>query len=229
MRMMPLRALAIALLVTLAQAHATEDAQRAPFSPPDEGTIPAGAVGEAIRYGEKLLTHTPEYARAYAGSALNCTSCHLNGGKTPYAAPWVGLWGVFPEYRSRSGSVITLADRINDCFRRSLNGKPLPPESKEMQSILAYIWWLSKGVPTGMDVEGRGFLRIKSEHTPDPVAGKNIYANKCSPCHGIEGQGALEAGGTFRVHRCGGRTRSISVPEWRVSAMRPPSSKRTCR
>src|SRR5881409_3251809 len=39
-----------------------------------------------------------------------------------------------------------LEDRINDCFERSMNGKPVPRESEEMRAMLAYIWWLSSGV-----------------------------------------------------------------------------------
>jgi len=76
----------------------------APFRIPDEKDIPGGPLGEAIRYGEQVLTRTQVYAKRYIGNGLNCTSCHLNGGKTPYASPWVGIWGVFPEYRSRNAT-----------------------------------------------------------------------------------------------------------------------------
>jgi len=80
-------------------------------------------MGDSIRYGAKLLKQTQIYAKNYVGNGLNCTSCHLNGGTTAYASPWVGIWGVFPEYRSRNGKVNTLEDRINDCLQRSMNGK----------------------------------------------------------------------------------------------------------
>jgi len=56
---------------------------------------------------------TQVYAKAYIDNGLNCTSCHLNAGRTPSAAPWVGIWGVFPDYNPRSGRIITLQDRIN--------------------------------------------------------------------------------------------------------------------
>lgn len=157
--------------------------------------VPDGPVGEAIASGRRILAHTPENAPAYSGSALNCTSCHLNGGRTPWAAPWVGIWGVFPEYRSRSARVISLQDRINDCFRRSLNGRPLPLESREMIGILAYMQWLSREVPTGKNVPGRGFLRIKSEQPPDQERGAGVYSQKCALCHGDAGQGSFAASG----------------------------------
>ena len=151
---------------------------------------PEGPVGEAIALGRRILTHTAENAPAYAGNALNCTSCHLDGGRTPWAAPWVGIWGVFPEYRSRNAKVNALQDRINDCFERSLNGRALPVDSREMIGILAYMQWLSREVPTGKSVSGRAFLRIKSMQAPDPVRGAQIYVQKCVVCHGDTGQGA---------------------------------------
>jgi cytochrome c len=128
-----------------------------PLRAPDEKTLPGGPVGTAIRYG-KVLTETQSYAKANVGSGLNCSSCHLDAGRKAYASPWVGRWGVFPEYRSRNGQVNALQDRVNDCFERSMNGKPLPYDSNEMRGILAYIWWLSKGrSETGVDAGSRAF------------------------------------------------------------------------
>lgn len=169
----------------------------APFNPPSEDAMPTGPMGEAIRYGHQLTTQTQVYAKEYVGNGLNCTSCHLNGGRTQNAAPWVGIWGVFPEYRPRNAEINALQDRVNDCFQRSLNGKPLPVGSKEMRGILAYMWWLSKDVPTGVDVEGRGFKRIKAEREPDTAKGKEIYAKKCMVCHGSDGQGANGPDGKY--------------------------------
>lgn len=178
------------------QAPATKSAA---FLPPNEADIPKGPMGDSIRYGAKLLKQTQIYAKDYVGNGLNCTSCHLNGGTTAYASPWVGIWGVFPEYRSRNGQVNTLEDRINDCFQRPMNGKPLPVDGDKMHAILSYMWWLSKGVPTGMEVDGRGFKRIK---LPDPARvnpahGSQLYIEKCSACHGIDGQGQNAADGAY--------------------------------
>lgn len=167
------------------------------LNPPAESTIPEGPMGDAIRYGEKVLTQTQTYAKQYVGGGLNCTSCHLNGGRTAFASPWVGVWGIFPEYRSRNDKVNSLQDRINDCFERSMNGKPLPLDSDEMRGILAYIWWLSKDVPTGVSAVGRGFKRINAETPPDPVKGKEIYAAKCAPCHMPDGQGQTGPNGEY--------------------------------
>src|SRR5579862_2605200 len=159
-----MRSLTLLLLSSMACATAAagDATKRAPFDPPDAAAIPAGALGDSIRLGQRVLTQTQVYAKDWIGNGLNCTSCHLNGGRTPNAAPWVGIYSVFPEYRSRSGSVNSLQDRVNDCFRRSMNGKALPASSPEMEGIVAYMAWLSRGVPTGVDVEGRGFKRVAS-------------------------------------------------------------------
>jgi thiosulfate dehydrogenase len=176
--------LAVALLLASAGAARAADA---PFSPPAANTVPPGPLGDAIRFGRKAAEQT--------SAGLSCTSCHMHGARTPNAAPWVGLWGVYPEYEARSGRVITLADRINECFRRSMNGKPLPLDSVAMRGLLSYIWWLSKDVPTSVPVAGRGFQSIEAPHPADPVKGRTLYTEKCAACHGASGQGVTGAGG----------------------------------
>ena len=160
-----------------------------PLAPPPLTAMPAGPLGDAIRYGQRLMTDTQSTAKAYVGNALNCTSCHLDGGRAAYAAPVVGLTGLFPEYRSRRGSVESLEDRINDCFQRSMNGKPLPANGREMIGMLSYITWLSQGVPIGSEVVGRGFREISAPGPADPARGKALYAARCSACHGADGHG----------------------------------------
>lgn len=177
---------ALVLLVLLASAAAQTSSAR--LGPPVD-SIPGGPLGDAIRLGQKVMRQTPVYAPEYSGNALNCTSCHLDDGRTPYAAPLVGIWGVFPEYRSRNARVNVLEDRINDCFERSMNGRRLPLDSDQMRGLLAYMQWLSAGVPTGQDGPGRGFLRIRSPQPPDPERGKQVYADKCAGCHGSDGEG----------------------------------------
>lgn len=172
-------------------AHAAEEA----YPGWHDAALPESPVGEAIALGRRVLTKTPENAPAYSGNALNCTSCHLDGGRTPWASPWVGIWGVFPEYRSRNARVNVLQDRIGDCFERSLNGRRPAADSDEMIGILAYMQWLSRDVPTGRSVTGRGFARIQGTREPDPDRGKQIYSEKCALCHGADGQGIMGTSG----------------------------------
>lgn len=186
----------VTMLFAFSPASAADGTARkpVPLAPPNSTTIPNGPLGDAIRDGQKIVTNTQGTVKSHVGNALNCVSCHLDGGRTAYAAPLAGLTGLFPEYRSRSGRVESLEDRLNDCFLRSMNGKPLAPASREMIGLLAYVSWLSQGVPVGSEVEGRGFRDIKSPGPANAARGKAVYAAKCASCHGADGQG-LKADG----------------------------------
>src|SRR5215510_1929696 len=197
-----------------AQTHGTLAGKVVALHAPQEKTIPESPIGDAVRYGKKVLTETQTYANAYVGSGLNCSSCHLDAGRKAYASPWVGLWGVFPEYRSRSATINSLQERVNDCFERSMNGKPLPYDSDEMRGILAYIWWLSKDVPTGVAVRGRGFARVRMSRPADPNRGESVYAMKCAVCHGADGQGREGPNGEYLFPALWARDHSTSGPAW---------------
>ncbi|MET3879700.1 hypothetical protein [Chitinophaga sp. OAE865] len=42
-----------------------------------------------------------------------------------------------------------MEERINGCFERSMNGKAIDVNSKEMRAIVTYIKHLSRGIPVG--------------------------------------------------------------------------------
>lgn len=168
-----------------------------PLLPPSDDSIPAGPKGAAIRAGKLLLTETHQRLPANVGNGLTCANCHLGAGTVALASPWLGLWGVFPEYRARSGKVISLQERINDCFERSMNGKALAYNADEMNNMLSYIQWLSSAVPTGVSVKGRGFGRIDQALVPDRAHGQLVYTEKCASCHGAAGAGIQNADGGY--------------------------------
>ena len=143
--------------------------------------------------GYLMVVNTQEYGKAYVGNALTCTNCHLDAGLNPNTASFVGISVLYPEYRARAGRKMSLTDRINECFERSLNGKALPSDSTKLAAIVAYINWLSKNVPSGSTVPWRGIPRLTSTRPPDPAKGKDVFATKCSFCHGTDGQGTMAA------------------------------------
>jgi thiosulfate dehydrogenase len=129
-------------------------------------------------------------AHRFAGNNLNCQSCHLEAGSKEFGLPFVGVYADFPNYRARSGAVGTVEDRIQGCMVRSMNGKPLPADSREMTAIVAYLKFLSSGRPVGAPTHGRGPGRMPElTRAADPAHGEAVYAQNCAACHGDQGQG----------------------------------------
>ena len=162
-----------------AKAHQSFDA--AAWAPPSEAEIPNDSLGASIRRGLALLRFTPESLPTYATSSLRCTSCHELDGRKATAAPLTGAHARFPKYLTRSGAVIALADRVNYCFTRSLAGNAIPSDSREMEDILAYLAFISKGVPIGAKVMGAdGLLAMKDTLAGDTAHGSWMLWQPCT-------------------------------------------------
>lgn len=164
---------------------------------PDESTIPDDEYGAAVRRGLQLANHTYKELPNNVGNQLNCTSCHLGNGSEAYAAPWNNMPSVYPIYSSRAGRVNTIQERINGCFERSMNGKALDLDSDDMNAMVSYMSWLSQDMPFGVSPEGRGFVKVNKELEPNPETGKKLFAEKCSVCHGADGEGQYNDDGTY--------------------------------
>lgn len=161
------------------------------WSPKREADIPADSMGAAVRRGLYLLRFTPESLPRYATSGLRCTSCHQDDGLKLTAGPLTGSHARFPKYMPRSGTVITLADRVNYCFTRSLAGNVLPVDSREMTDLLAYMAFISQDVPVGYRLAGHdGLVPMPERLDGDATRGERLYTEKtCSTCHGPTGDG----------------------------------------
>jgi thiosulfate dehydrogenase len=155
---------------------------------PSDSDIPAGPLGLSIRRGRALLQHTRDSLPRHAGSELRCFSCHLREGTQAGALPLIGVYSRFPQYRDRNGLVNLLEDRINDCFERSLNGKALARDSREMRDLIAYFAFISRGVPPPGEYPGTG-LRPMDPLPADSGRGRVIFAEVCARCHGGDGGG----------------------------------------
>ncbi|MBD1425223.1 c-type cytochrome [Sphingobacterium arenae] len=165
----------------------SDDFEISPFDDTEEGRM--------AEYGHRLITETfallgPGTELAITGNKLSCSSCHLNGGTKPYAAPYVGLSGVFPIYIGREDKVVSLEERINGCFERSMNGKAIAVDSKEMRAMISYIKHISKEAPIGKRIAGQGFVDFDvPDRAADRKRGALIYRSTCSSCHGVNGEG----------------------------------------
>ena len=157
---------------------------------PTEADIPADSFGASVRRGLYLLRFTPESLPRYATSSLRCTSCHQNDGLKPSSAPLTGSHARYPRYMTRAGTVVALADRVNYCFTRSLAGNALPHDSREMEDILAYLAFISKGLAYGAKTPGSdGLMPMRDTLVGDVTRGGAIFAKTCVVCHGAEGRG----------------------------------------
>lgn len=193
--MLPLACLGLLAAVVLAgSCRADRPSAAAPPATahgPADSLIPDGPLGVAIRRGRALLLATAESLPAHVGNKLRCVSCHLDAGRRA-SGSWVGVFAHYPQYRARSATVETLPYRINDCFRRSMNGRPLAADGADMRDIVAYLWFLSRGVPvTPAPVSNR--LAAWAALSADTAAGARVYATSCVKCHGAEGEGTAVA------------------------------------
>ena len=170
------------------------------YAATDAADLPPGGENDLIRLGWGIITDTAHQigkdaedpALRYAGNDLACASCHLDAGLKPFAAPFVSTWTSYPL--SVDDRVVTLTDRVNGCMRRSMNGRPLPPESREMQAVLAYIRYVGQKSPEGVRVAGMGLLPLTpAADPPSAERGQKVYADRCTRCHGADGQGNRKA------------------------------------
>ena len=147
--------------------------------------------GELIAYGYKLVSQTfatigPEVdnpAMRFAGNNLACQNCHLDGGANRNGLPLVGVFKTYPKFLARDQRVVALPERLNECMTRSMNGRKLSDESREMLALLAYMRFIGNPPP------------ISSEPAPpaplpaDANRGAEVFATVCAVCHQANGLG----------------------------------------
>lgn len=165
---------------------------RARFRVPTDAELRDSVFRVAALRGRAILLATRDSLPRSVGNSLRCASCHLNNGLQPGAMPWVGSYARFPQYRPRSGKVDLIEDRINDCFRRSLNGRGLDPAGRDMRDIVSYFAFLSSGLPVGVEMEGQGLPPLRPL-PGDLGRGAAVFTSTCTRCHGVTGQGTALA------------------------------------
>ncbi|MEO5659872.1 MAG: c-type cytochrome [Polaromonas sp.] len=152
---------------------------------------------EQLVRGMRLHLETKALLPQNVGNALNCTSCHLNAGTVADGSPFVGVSAFFPSYAPRGGRIIGLEERINGCFRRSMNGKPLPVDSADMKAMVAYFDWMKGQTKPQDKVAGRGVGKVDRAIKPNIENGVKLYSAQCAVCHGKEGEGLKQADGRY--------------------------------
>lgn len=168
---------------------------------PDTMQIDVEPNAALIRYGREIISHTANYfgpqgSVAHSSNGMNCQNCHLDAGTKLFGNNYSAVASLYPKFRERSGTKETIAKRVNDCFERSLNGKPLDTTGKTMQSIIAYLKWLGKDVPKNKKPIGAGLTELAfMARAADPAKGEKVYLLKCKSCHAADGAGKLNTDG----------------------------------
>ncbi|MBP6344294.1 c-type cytochrome [Neisseriaceae bacterium CLB008] len=165
------------------------------YSVPNQKDLAEHENRDLILYGGRLLNETKRLLPNNVGAQMNCNSCHMGNGKEEKGAHYVNAYNSYPKKMPRAGKMVDLPMRINGCFQRSMNGKPLAVDSREMQAMLAYMAWLSEGLPKGAQVQIDVGGKIDDSIEPNPERGKQLYAQQCASCHGDNGEGMNDARG----------------------------------
>jgi thiosulfate dehydrogenase len=154
------------------------------------------AVDERVHAGRRLVEETyaligPEVAdaaRRFAGNNLACGDCHVDAGTRPNGLALVGVSEKYPLVRTPGGGE-TLADRINGCMTRSMNGKPLPEDGTDMVAFVAYLEALTRDAGS-FDLPAELPLPLAApDLPPDPRRGELLYRAECAACHRDDGSG----------------------------------------
>lgn len=175
-------------IASTAPAFAAEP--RPAFTPPSAASLPDTEFGKIVREGEQIFLHTPQKAGKFVGNDLTCASCHLDAGRRPDSAPMWAAYVLYPAYRAKNEHVNTLAERLQGCFRFSMNGKAPAADDATLTALQSYMFWLASKAPTGVVLEGQGYRKLPAPaQKADYVRGSKVYAQYCAVCHGAEGQG----------------------------------------
>src|SRR3546814_5370210 len=89
-----------------------------------------------------------------------------------------------------SDLVNTLAERLQGCFRFSMNGVMPPADGETIVALESYMFWLAKGAPTGVKLAGQGFRKLSAPpQKADYTRGQEVFGQHCVLCHGADGAG----------------------------------------
>jgi thiosulfate dehydrogenase len=136
-----------------------------------------------------IAAHTSESLPRNTPTNLRCVSCHLDGGRRAEVVSMLGSYARYPRFVVRENRLASIEDRVNFCLTRSLAGRPLPADSRDMRDIVHYLAYLSTGVKHGDWVRGEGLPSPTPSLAGDTARGARVFTSTCARCHGTNGEG----------------------------------------
>ncbi len=167
---------------------------------PSDAEMPTDEFGQMVRKGQLIFSETGKYARAYVGNDLSCQNCHLDKGRKAGAAPLWAAYLSYPAYRAKNHHVNTFAERLQECFRFSMNGKAPPLGDPVLVALESYASWMGRNATSRLVLPERGFPEIqKPDQGISQERGKTLYVAHCASCHGLDGEGEKKSDGTVVI------------------------------
>ena len=89
---------------------------------------------------------------------------------------------LYPAYRAKNGHVNTLAERLQGCFRYSMNGKPPAADDPVLTALQTYMFWLASKAPTGVTLEGQGYRKLPAPAQKADYLRGERFTPSTAPC-----------------------------------------------
>lgn len=158
-----------------------QPAAKTAFTPPDDSKIPDDDFGKMVKLGQAIFHDTQANAKEFVGNDLQCSNCHIDRGRLANSAPLWAAYVAYPAYRSKNDHVNTFQERLQGCFRYSLNGKAPPFNDKVLVALESYAYFLAQGLPTGdTKVAGRGYPALAKPANFDFQKGGDLSGEMCA-------------------------------------------------
>lgn len=160
--------------------------------------------------GEQRKDGRPAQA---SGRVISCTHCHVQAGTVPHAWPFfrtLTYFGLREQgdpgvYFSGLGYHRDARTRARDCVQECGGVIVMDADSPEMDALMAWLTVVRDGIypgegllvpefkgPQDVGLIPGGTTELFSDildMQADPVAGREIYAQRCASCHGDDGKG----------------------------------------
>ena len=197
---------------------------------------------EARRSDQVGLSHLRRHAARGAAPdrrQVSCANCHLNAGQRERALPLVGITGMFPEYNNRAARLISLQDRVVDCFLRSENGTgrgtdELPSTGVEGSAGRHRLSHVARPRPRRRREPGVAQQECDRRRQADPGrqarrAQRRASSTPSGARPATEPTVRASRSATRKPVRCGATDRGTTAPARRASTRWPASSATRCR